>query len=395
MRQFPAISILLLCSSIGCSEGEAQHGEAATATEESTQARADRTQKAAGAVVRVETATVDKSDAKLELVLPGEIEGAKDARLAAAMGGFVEAVAVENGQSVKKGQTLLRVDSATHRARLSQASVELRAAKRELERAQAMKDVIAGQQLDNAQSRLAAAQAAVASARVNVSRSVITAPFSGTIAGLDVDEGEVAAPGVPLVRVVKLDEIKVTISVSDREVVALKEGMAVTVSTSASAKQVKGEISHINPAADPRTRAFEVEVSAPNPDRSLLPGMIAQVRIAENVASKELVIPQDWIVTKLNDLGVFTVVDGQAKWKSLDLGRVVRNQVVVKGGLTSSDEVVTRGQRQLSEGDQVLVARKGVCCTDGRVVYASASSEAMPSESQPSERQASATGQKE
>lgn len=366
---FPAIALVLHIACFGCSQGEAQREQSVTETGESTEQRSARTEKAAGATVRVETARINPSDAKLELVLPGEIEGAQDAQLAASMGGFVESVLVKNGATVKKGQTLLRVDSATHRSRLSQAAVELKAAKREYERAQAMKDVIARQQLDTADSRVAAAQAAVAAARVSVDRSVIKAPFAGTVAGLEINEGEVAAPGTPLIRVVKLDEIKVTISVSDREVVALKQDMPVTVSTSASAKQVQGKVSHINPAADPRTRAFEVEVTAPNPDRALLPGMIAQVRINESIASKELVIPQDWVVTKLNDLGVFTVVEGKAVWKTLELGRVVRNQVVVQSGLSATDEVVTRGHRQLSEGDELLVARSGVCCQDGRVSY--------------------------
>lgn len=369
MKRIAALAFFLQMACIGCSQGEAQREQSEEARGESTEQRSARTQKAAGAVVRVETARITASDAKLELVLPGEIEGAQDAQLAASMGGFVESVLVKNGATVKEGQTLLRVDSASHKARLMQAQVELKAAQRELARAQAMKEVISGQQLDDAGSRVAAARASVAAARVNVDRAIIKAPFAGTIAGLDVDEGEVAAPGAPLIRVVQLDEVKVSISVSDREVVALKEGMTVTVTTGASAKQVAGKITHINPAADPRTRAFEVEVTAPNPDRSLLPGMIAQVRVAESVASKELVIPQDWIVTKLNDLGVFTVVDGVAKWKSLELGRVVRDQVVVKSGLASTDEVVTRGQRQLSEGDSVIVARSGVCCKEGRVQY--------------------------
>ena len=368
--------MVLLLGAAGCVAGEAQKDQNGEA--DSTSERSARTQQAAGAVVRVQTAKVKKSNAKLELVLPGEIEGAQDAQLAAAMGGFIEKVFVKNGQNVKKGQTLLRVDSATHGSRLSQAQVEYNAAKRELDRAKSMKEVIAAQQLDNAESRMAAARAAVVSARVNVSRSVIKAPFSGTIAGLDVAEGEVAPPGAPLVRVVRLDEVKVTIAVSDREVVALKEGMQVTVTTSASAQPIKGKVSHINPAADPRTRAFEVEVTAPNTERTLLPGMIAQVRISENVASEEMVIPQDWVVTKLSDLGVFTVVDGKAVWKSLELGRVVRDQVVVTAGLSASDEVVTRGHRQLSEGDALIVARQGVCCTDGRVVYETARVDSDP-----------------
>jgi len=318
---------------------------------------------------RVEVASIHESEAGLELSLPGEVRGAHDAILGSAMGGFIERVLVENGDEVRRGQTLIRVDSQTASARVSQAEVELRSAQREVDRGGRLGDALAQAQRDAYQTRFDAAEAAHRSARIALSRSVIKAPFAGVIAELEADQGEIAAPGQPLLRLVDLDEVKVTISVSDRDVVALEEGMTASITTDAAGGVFEGAVSHINPAADLQTRSFLVDISLENPGRQLLPGMIAQVRIEAALEGAALVIPQDWVVTKLDGLGVFVEDDGVARWRPVALGPVVRHQVIVTDGVSLGDRIIVTGQRELEEGDPVLVVREGQCCTDGRVRF--------------------------
>ncbi len=198
---------------------------------------------------------------------------------------------------------------------------------------------------------------------------MIRAPFDGVVAEVGVKRGEFAPPGQPVVRVIALDPVKVTLSVADRDVVALAEGMPAMVSTAASAAVVPGVVSHIAPASDLRTRAFPVEVLVENGNRQLLPGMIAQVTVERTVEAGAFVIPQDWLVTQRDDRGVF-VVDGEvARWRSLQLGQVVQQTVVVTGGLDGSEQIVITGHRELVDGDPLLIARRGQCCTAGRVVF--------------------------
>ena len=318
---------------------------------------------------RVEVATLERSSAHLDLRLPGEVEGARDAVLAAALGGYIERVAVNDGDAVRQGQVLVQVDAATHRARVSQARAELDGARRELERAQSLGDAIATAQRDAAETRHAAAVATHRAAQVQLTRSIVRAPFAGTVANLDIEVGEVAAPGAPLLRLIQLDTVKVTVSVSDRDVVALRPDMAAQVSTDAQSSAFEGRVSHINPAADPRTRAFTVEIAVDNSEHKLLPGMIAAVHIREQVGDQQLLVPQDWIVTHLDGLGVYIEEEGVARWRPVTLGRVARNQVVVESGIESGVRIVITGHRELADGDQLSVARTGTCCTNGRVVF--------------------------
>ena len=319
--------------------------------------------------VWVEIAAIEGSDAALDLSLPGEVRGFREAALASSQGGLIERVGPEVGDTVKKGERVLKVDTALYKARQGQAGAELRAAKRELTRVRKIESVIAGAELDQAQARVDTAKATHRVAEIQAQRAIINAPFDGVVAERNAEKGEVASPGVPLLRIVQLDPVLVAVSVSDRDVVSLSPGTPVHVHVDANAQPMTGKILRINPVADPETRAFEVEIEVPNGEKRLLPGMITRISVHQEVATDSLIIPQSFLVTKRNDNGVFVVEDGVARWRSLTLGAVVHDQVVITDGLKRGDNVVVVGQRALADGDRVIISREGRCCEDGRPVF--------------------------
>jgi membrane fusion protein (multidrug efflux system) len=356
----PLLLLLFALAAVGCRSAEAQTQPDQPPEMSPPDANA----------IRVELAVVQPSKASLELELPGEVEGSRDASLAAPMGGYIEQVLVSPGDHARRGQTLVAVDTVAQAARRDQARVELEAAKREYERYRRLGDAIARVELDAAETRLKAARAAVKTASVMVTRSIVTAPFEGVVVTVDAEVGEVAAPGSPLVRLVQLDPAKVTVSLSERDVVSLQEGMAARVSLPASAGvALPGKVEHIQRAADLKTRTFIAEIEVQNDDERLLPGMIATVRLAPEAGAERLVIRQDWLVTRGSEVGVFVAESNTARWRPVELGPVTRNQVVVRRGLEAGDALVVTGHRQLADGDPLLVARRGTCCNDGRVAF--------------------------
>ncbi|MEM9073505.1 MAG: efflux RND transporter periplasmic adaptor subunit [Myxococcota bacterium] len=357
---------LLLILLVACSSASAENPDE-TANEENP--AQETPEPPAARATRVETAVVATSATDLNLRLPGEVEGSRDALLAASLGGYVEAVRVEEGDEVRSGQLIARVDGATHGARLAQTRVELDAAERELERAQQLGDAIAESQRDAAQSRFDAARAAQRTAQVQAGRASIRAPFAGTIATVNAERGEVMPPGAPVVRLVQLNPVHISLSVSDRDVVALQAGMEARVFVNAGGGARTGTVLRISPAADLQTRAFEAIVEVQNDERDLLPGMIAQVEIAAEGSGQQVVLPQYVLVTRLTGNGVFVADGGAARWKPVEVGSVVRDQAVITSGVDAGDEVIVTGHRELAEGDALLVARSGRCCTAGRVVF--------------------------
>lgn len=315
---------------------------------------------------RVEVVALKSSRSALTLQLPGEVQGWHDALLSSPTGGLIEEVRVSAGDEVKSGATLVAVDRDPAYARLKQTKAALAMVKDELARAQRLGDLAVEAQLSSLRSRVVMAEADVSMARSNLARTVITAPFSGTIGMVGVEKGEVTQPGVPAVRLVQLDPVKVVLSVADRDVVALEKGLPARVETPASGQILAGTISHVGPVADLSTRSFLVEVEVPNEDRSLLPGMIARVSVDKQITEGALLLPQQWLVTKLDGYGVFVIEDDVARWRDIKLGAVVRSQVVVREGLAEGDRIVVVGQHGLVDGDAVLIGREGVCCEDGR-----------------------------
>lgn len=362
---------LLATSALGAAGCKAKGGEAepeptANATS------APRPAMAPARATRVEVAVLGASHQGGELRLPGEVEGSRDALLAAALGGFIEQVRVKVGDEVRAGQPLVAVDSASHTARLNIAKVELTAAERELRRAKELGSALPKAQLDAAETRLAAAKANIQSAQVAVARSIVSASFDGTVVQVDAEVGEVAAPGAPLVRLVQLDPARVTVSLSDRDVLAVKAGQEVLVSTEGRPDPFAGTVKRIRQAADLRTRTFIAEVDVPKGEGALLPGMIAQVRVPLAAGDDRLAISQDWLVTKLDGVGAYVEENGVARFRKLVLGPVLGRSVVVEQGLAVGDRLVVTGHRELADGDALIVAREGRCCTDGRVDYGAA-----------------------
>lgn len=320
--------------------------------------------------IRVEVAKVEPSGAGLTFTFPGEVEGSRDALLAAALGGYVEAVLVKQGDRVKKGTPLLRVDSSIHGARLEQARADHAQAQTDAERVRSMGDAVARAQKEQAETRLRIAEAGLKLAQAQYSRSVVTAPFDGVVAQLGPEVGEVTAPGAPVGRLVQLDPVKVSVSVSDRDISALKVGLPVNITTDSLRDVLAGKVSFVSPAADLRTRSFRAEVETTNPDQKLLPGMIARVQVNAQRDEGAVVIPQDVVVTQMKEVGVFVADGTTAKWRPLKLGAIVGQQVVVEEGLSPGERVVVNGHRELADGDLLDVAREGECCKRGRVLWA-------------------------
>ena len=317
---------------------------------------------------RVEVVALESSQVLLDLEFPGEVEGGRDSLLAAANGGYVEKLYVSAGDTVSKGDRIASVDVSLYAAQHEQTAAQADQAEAELGRVRAMGDLASPQQLLQVETQARVARASAKQARARLSRASVTAPFDGVVAQVGVEVGESAGPGSPVARVVQLDPIHVTLSVSDRDVGALRVGDSVSVWSAAAGVRRDGVISHVSPASDTSTRAFPVEVSLANPDSALLPGMIARVSVERDLG-EGVVIPQDWLVTRRRDRGVFIEDGGVARWRDVTLGDVVHDKVIITAGIGAGDRVIITGHRELADGDPLILSRVGTCCSAGRPVY--------------------------
>lgn len=361
LRLVPGLLPLLALTTAACGDADADQAPAEHPAAEVAVPDAPE--------VRVEVARLQGSQAMLQIAVPAEIVGSHDALLASPRGGFVEKVYVQEGDAVRRGQAIAAIDRATAGAQKDQAEAQLAQAQAELARLEKLGDLATEQQLLQGRTQVKLAQAAFDLAQIGWQRAMITAPFDGVVGQIAVEEGEIAQPAAPIARLVQLDPVEVMMSVSDRDVVGLREGMAVAVQTDANGEIFTGTLQAISPAADLKTRSWVVKATVDNPEHKLLPGMIARAAMAELLASDAVVVPQEWLVTRMSGVGVFVVEEGVARWRPVKAGSVIHDQVVIEDGLALGETIVITGHRALAEGDPLLIARSGVCCDNGRPVF--------------------------
>lgn len=319
--------------------------------------------------VRVETAVLQPAEAAVELSLPAQVGASSDSTLAAPMGGYVEAVLTESGSSVRKGQVLARVDVRTRAAQREIAIAQAEQAEAELTRIRALGDGVSQQQLLAVETNARVARANADLAEIALQRGVIVAPFSGRVADVFVEVGEVAGPGAPVVRVVRTDIVSLQVSVNDRDVSQLEIGQEVEFRTQSIPEAFTGVVTNVGAAANTKTRTFTAEVEVANPDGALLPGMLGRIALRRILAEEAIVLPQDWIITALDSSGVFVDADGTAEWRELDISSFAADQAVITSGLEPGEAVVSVGGRDVSDGDALIVVRSGTCCENGQVVW--------------------------
>jgi multidrug efflux system membrane fusion protein len=230
---------------------------------------------------------------------------------------------------------------------------------------------IASAELDTARARLDAANARVATAKAHLDEahtaltdSALRAPMAGVVLKRSVEVGALAAPGLVAFSIADTRTVKVVFGVADVELEGLQVGATQTISTEAYRGQTfTGHITRIAPAADARSRVFEVEVTIPNAEDQLKPGMIASLKVnAQSGGMPSVALPLTAIVRSpahRDRFAVFVVTDDKgestARLREVEVGDFLGNNIPIRSGLNEHDRVVVMGATLISDGEQVQV----------------------------------------
>jgi membrane fusion protein, multidrug efflux system len=272
--------------------------------------------------------------------------------------GRIDRIAFDEGQTVKKGALLARLDAAETRALVSSSRAQAGLDKQRYERAADLKKkgFISQQALDEAQANYARALAKQREDEAKLAKSEIRAPFSG-VAGLrQVSEGAYVAAGTDIARLDKIDQLKLDFRVPETFLAQLKSGLAVSVAVDAFAQaSFPGKIYAIEPAVDEQTRTVLARARVANPELKLRPGMFARVQLTLGVRENAVWIPEEAIVPRGQDSYVFRIVDGKAELVQVQTGTRKVGEVEIMKGVAAGDMIVTEGTQRLGPGMQVSI----------------------------------------
>lgn len=183
------------------------------------------------------------------------------------------------------------------------------------------------------------------------------------VARLGVEEGDLAAPQMPVALLVQMDAVRVQLQVAEPDFVRIREGMTVEVRPPALPDVVRsGEVTRVSPVLDRVTRTGQVEVTVDNPDHVLRPGMVAEVSLALSRREDVVMVPGPAIVmtpdTARTGQAALFVVDGDvARRRTVKLGPRYGDRIAIEEGVAAGEPVVVRGQHLLRNGSPIRVNR--------------------------------------
>ncbi|MBU2927916.1 efflux RND transporter periplasmic adaptor subunit [Winogradskyella psychrotolerans] len=281
--------------------------------------------------------------------------------------GILTNVYVKEGQKVTKGQTLAKIDDGGLSQQLSQLKIQAELAKTTYERQQRLWDQNIGSEIQFLQSKSTyeSQEEAVNQLKQQISKTTVTAPFSGTIDDIITEQGSVVAAGQsPLMRIVNLDNMYIETEVPERYVSDVTKGKNVSVNIPVLGKTIETKIRQAGDFINPANRTFKVEVEIPNKDKSIKPNLSARLKINDYTSENALLIPQS--VVSENSEGeqyVYVVMDknekgiGTAKRVIIETGKTQEDIIEVLKGLEDGAEIIKEGARSVRDGQSVEVLK--------------------------------------
>ncbi len=306
----------------------------------------------------VKAAPVTRTTLEVEATAVGTLRADETVMIRPEIAGRVVTIHFQEGQTVRAGDPLVTLDPEEYRAQLagSTAQVDLDVISyRRLQDLQ-RKNLTSQQNLDEAKAKLDAARAQQALDQVRLERTVIRAPFAGTVGLRLVSPGAYVKPGDDIVNLESLGAIKLDFRVPETFLARLATGQRLTARVDAYPdREFEGAIYAIDPALDPETRTVLLRARLPNPDNRLRPGLFARVNLVLEQRKNTLVVPEQAIVPMGRNPFVYRVVDGRAVTTPVELGLRRPGVVEVLDGLADGDWVVTDGQLKIRDGAAVTV----------------------------------------
>jgi RND family efflux transporter MFP subunit len=211
-----------------------------------------------------------------------------------------------------------------------------------------------------AQAGVEQAEAALTSAKVTLDKATIKAPITGLVSKKYTDEGNMVGPTTPLIRIVQIETLKVLGGVSERYLRDLVPGeTTVHIKTDAYPEdEFQGVVYRVGVAVDTVTRTGQVEIRVPNPDMRLKPGMFARMTIVLQERENVVTVPDSALIREQGNVYVFVANAGKAHRRGVKLGLLQNEYYEMLEGLSVGELVVTRGRRQIEDGQAIEVIQE-------------------------------------
>ena len=331
------------------------NGITVSPTESSPQESAPSSQAEETALIHsVQAETLTAATIEMHLPLSGTTEANETLNLINSYSGRVTKLAIKKGTFIKKGTPILQIDTRTLKIEIEQARLLIKQRNLELDgiKRLAANNFSSKINLAKAETELAAAKAAEHSLLVDLENATLTAPFSGIVNTLDVQEGQVLGNGVSIGTLVSLNPIKVSVNIPQNKIEKIQLGILGDIHLE-SGYEAEGVISYISTTANSSSRTITVEIQVDNPENKIPSGLTAAVNFILGTQKAHSFSPA---LLTLDDAGNTAIkmidIDNSVVIAPVQIVKSERDKVWVSG-LPDNVNIITVGQGFVSAGDTV------------------------------------------
>jgi membrane fusion protein, multidrug efflux system len=314
----------------------------------------------AARVAVVEVQPITRGSIARQVTVTGVVEPVRSVGVNSQLAGAVNSVLVQEGDRVRRGAVLGRIDARELVSQLAAAEANLEVARAAYQRAEQLRErrVITLPEYERERTAFAAATAQVDQLRTRVGFATVTAPLDGVITEKNVESGDIVGNQARLFTIADVSTLVARVGVSELDIVELGQGDPVTITLDAFPnRQLNGRIRRVFPSADPTTRLVPVEVVFDGPSAQLArPGFLARVTFDLATSNDVLLLPVSAVLGAQGAQAVFVVENETATRRTVTTGLTSRGRVEIVSGLTEGEQVVVIGNNTLRDGMTVRVA---------------------------------------
>jgi RND family efflux transporter MFP subunit len=309
------------------------------------------------AAIAVIADTVVLQEVQFPSTFSGTFEPNLETKLSAELQGKINAVFVDVGDFVQKGQPLIQLDNSLLKLQLEGIEVQIEGLELDVRRYTILTkaDAIQGVQLEKTLLALKAAKIQKATLAEQIQKTTIKAPFSGVVTAKLTEQGAFAAPGLPLLQITDIAVLKFTINIPETDLALFQIGKSYTITPDVMQNElINGKMYMVGSKAN-AGNSYAIQFKINNTDLSLKAGMFGKVIVKNNRSAKGIFIPSSAIIGSATNPQVYVVKNGKAIKQDVLIQSTLQNQVLLASGIVAGDVIVVNGFINLYDGANVTI----------------------------------------
>ncbi len=353
-NNIPGFLLLLMIGLIIILAGVIKKESASIATEKASAIKQEKT------AVNVVTLTLFLGSIHDRINLPGFFEPWTSLQLLAKSRGTVTEVLVTEGDHVKEGDIMAKIEDDDYRIAVDRARAAYNLEKAEHGRDKKLyqKGTIPISELDAGKTRMQTARADLEYAQLQYSRCTIVAPMDGVIRTLHAEVGLLLSVADPIAEILKIDQLKAIIGIPESDVNAVSKLHTIELTIKALGNEkIVGPIHFLSPSPESFARIYNLEVEVDNSDGRIFPGMFVRADIVKSTVTNAISIPFYSVISRNDEQFVFVEKEGAAEKRNVSLGIMEQWMVEITEGLKSGDKLLIEGHRDVEDGQKIKVVK--------------------------------------